>query len=93
MAFSGIDLIVALPQTNPATAAETRRAFANEFDSRLLERADQLRQGLDVSPNDAITRFHALDCRQRKFGDFGQFSLVKTEQGTGSPKLRGRYHV
>src|SRR5260370_42015257 len=43
----------------------TGRPFADQFDARGRERVDELHQRIDISPEDPVTQFHALDRRQR----------------------------
>src|SRR6266481_2247997 len=44
----------------------TDRPFADQFDARGRERVDELHQRIDISANDPVARFHALDRGQRE---------------------------
>ena len=80
-------------QPDAAPAACRCRALADELDAERVERADQLGEGIHITPDDAVTRLHALDGRRRQPGMVGQGLLVDAEEGPRGPKLRGSYHM
>src|SRR6516162_16654 len=79
------------PHTTPAGV--TDRAFADQFDARGRKRVDELHQRVDISPDDPLARFHALDGGQRKTRALGEFALIDLQQRACSPHLRSSYHV
>src|SRR5690606_7715627 len=76
-------------QPHAATATLADRALFDEFDARVVQRRDQLDQGIDVAAHGAFARFHALDGRQRQAGGLGEGPLIHAEQSAGGLDLCG----
>src|SRR5215472_6285340 len=62
----------------PTGAAD--RAFPDQFDARGRKRIDELHQRVDISPDDSLARFHALDRGQRETRALGEFALIDLQQ-------------
>jgi hypothetical protein len=65
------------------SAALAWSTFADQFDAGRAERAGELHQRIDVTADDAVACFHALDGRDRQAGRLGQLALVDAEKGPG----------
>jgi hypothetical protein len=79
------------PHTTPTGV--TDRSFPDQFDACGRKRIDELHQRVDISPDDPLARFHALDRGQRETGALGEFALIDLEQRPRSPHLSSSYHV
>src|SRR5262249_47901774 len=71
----------------------TDRPFPDQFDARSRERIDEFHQRVDISPDDPLARFHALDRGQRETRALGEFALIDLQQRPCGPHLRSSYHV
>src|SRR5215831_4072909 len=80
-------------QPHAAPTGVTDRAFPDQFDARRRKRIDELHQRVDISPDDPLARFHALDRGQRETGALGEFALIDLQQRPRGPHLRPCYHV
>src|SRR5260221_4386404 len=54
----------------------TDRPFADQFDARSRKRINKLHQRIDIASDDPVTRFHALDRRQRETRAVGELALI-----------------
>jgi hypothetical protein len=68
-------------------------ALADQFDARRRQCVDELHQRIDISPDDSLARFHALDGGQRETRALGEIALVDLEQRPRGPHLSTSYHV
>jgi hypothetical protein len=79
------------PHTTPTGV--TDRSFPDQFDACGRKRIDELHQRVDISPDDPLARFHALDRGQRETRALGEFALIDLEQRPRGPHLSSSYHV
>jgi hypothetical protein len=79
------------PHTTPTGV--TDRSFPDQFDACGRKRIDELHQRVDISPDDPLARFHALDRGQRETRALGEFALIDLEQRPCGPHLSSGYHV
>jgi hypothetical protein len=79
------------PHTTPTGV--TDRSFPDQFDACGRKRIDELHQRVDISPDDPLARFHALDRGQRETRALGEFALVDLQQRPRGPHLSPGYHV
>jgi hypothetical protein len=80
-------------QPHTAPTGVTDRSFPDQLDARSRKRIDELHQRVDISPDDSLARFHALDRGQRETGALGEFALIDLQQRPGRPHLSSGYHV
>ena len=78
---------------DPRTLASALPPPPRSARDRRYRTRHELHQLIDVAADYALTRLHALDCRDRQARKLGQPALVDPEQGTGSAELRSSYHV
>ena len=90
--FASADRILSSPRdfhADAAAAVLAHRAFADQFDSRRVERADQLGQRIDRAADNAVARLHPLDGGQRQVCELRELALVETEQRPRGFELGG----
>jgi len=58
----------------------TGRIVRNQFDPQRLERSNKLHQRIDIAPDNALARLHALDRRQRQPGRFSKPALIDAKK-------------
>jgi hypothetical protein len=80
-------------QPHAAPTGVTDRSFPDQFDARGRKRIDELHQRVDISPDDPLARFHALDRGERETGALGEFALIDLQQRPCGPHLSSGYHV
>jgi hypothetical protein len=69
------------------------RAFGDQFDACCVQGFDQFHEGVDCAAYYPVARFHALDGRQRKAGEFREAPLIDLKQGAGGAHLGRSNHV
>src|SRR5215813_11932565 len=72
-------------QPHAAPTGVTDRAFPDQLDARSRKRIDELHQRVDISPDDPLARFHALDRGQRETRALGEFALINLQQRPRGP--------
>src|ERR1700686_3564791 len=75
-----------------ATAGTACRVIGDEFDAQRVERGDELHQRVHVAADHAVTRFHALDGRQRESSGLSERALIDAEKRSGSFELASSDH-
>jgi hypothetical protein len=83
---------VKIAETHPATSAVTRRSLTQKLEARLVQRLDELHEGVHGTPDDALAALHALDGGDGDAGSFRERSLIEPEQGSGRPELACSNH-
>src|SRR6266851_1839923 len=81
-----------LPEPDAAAPGRTLNSRIDQLDPRVLKRGNQLHQGIDVGPDDAVTGFHALNRRNRKVCQIGHLPLIDVQQRARGPELIGSNH-
>ena len=59
----------------------TDRSLADQFDARSCQRVDELHQRIHISPDDTVTRFHALDRGKRETRTLREGDVVVVNRG------------
>src|SRR5258708_17501960 len=77
------------PHTTPTGV--TDRAFPDQFDACGRKRIDELHHRVDISPDDPLARFHALDRGQRETRALGEVAWIDLEQRPHAPRSRSSY--
>ena len=76
-------------EPDPAALPHACRSATDQFDTRRIERFDDLGQRIDVAADVAFVTLHALDGRQRNASSFGQCALVDIQKASGGTQLTG----
>src|ERR1700704_5136794 len=83
----------AILQPDTAPTGLTHDALANQLNADGVQCLHQLHQGIDIAPDDALTRLHALDGRYGETRQFGEAALIKAGQGSCRTQLGSGHHV
>lgn len=81
-----------LPKADAATSRRTCAARIDQFDSRTIERGNQLHERIHIGADDAIAGFHALNGGNGKVGQVGHLPLIYIQERTSGPELIGGDH-
>jgi hypothetical protein len=79
------------PHTTPTGVTDC--PFPDQFDARRRKRVDEFHQRVDISPDDPVARFHALDRGQRETRALGELALIDPQKRPGGPHLSSSNHV
>lgn len=79
-------------EPDASAASQAPGIWTNQLDSRALQSGNQLHQRIDVTADDAVTCFHALNSWHRKIRQFGRLPLIYIQERAGGPELISGNH-